>query len=363
MKGKSSIFHILLLFVLFSCSGKKITEKSPSSEIISDSLQEIISIDTVQIYKISDELTLNGRVTLDPKQTARVFPIFGGTITEINAEIGDYVKKGNTLAIIRSGEAADYEKQLKDAVENVKTAQRNLQATEDMFHSGMTSEKDVMIARQELTNAHNERQRLQEIFSIYHIQPNSFYQIKAPVTGFIIDKNISKGMQIRNDQDEDLFTISGLNDVWIIADIYESDINKIHENDSVRITTLAYPDKEFTGIIEKISHILDPESKTMNARIELKNIDHILKPGMFTNIHVQSTLFEKSMPRIDTQALIFENGKNYVIAITPDNRTKIKEIEIYKQSGKYCYLSSGLNEGEKIITQNALLVYNALKAN
>lgn len=157
---------------------EKGNRKESSSEIISNSLQEIISIDTVQIYKISDELTLNGRVTLDPKQTARVFPIFGGTITEINAEIGDYVKKGNTLAIIRSGEAADYEKQLKDAVENVKTAQRNLQATEDMFHSGMTSEKDVMIARQELTNAHNEQQRLQEIFSIYHIQPNYFTKLK-----------------------------------------------------------------------------------------------------------------------------------------------------------------------------------------
>lgn len=363
MNGKLSIFYMSLLIFFISCSGKDTTEKESSSGIITDSLSHIITIDTVHVYKVINELTLNGRVTFDPEQTARVFPIFGGTITEINAEIGDYVKKGSTLAVIRSGEVADYEKQLKDAAQSVKTAQRNLQATEDMFRSGMASEKDVLVAKQEVANAHSEEQRLQEIFSIYHIRSNSFYHIVAPVSGFIVDKNISKGMQIRNDQSEDLFTISGLNNVWVIADVYESDIDKVRENDPVRITTLAYPDKKFTGTIERISHMLDQESKTMNVRIKLKNENYILKPGMFTNIHVQSSLSEKSAPRINAHALIFENGKNYVIAVTPDNHTEIREIEIYKQSGKYCFLSSGLNEGDRIVDKNALLVYNALRAN
>lgn len=363
MNGKLSILYTLLLILFIACSGKdKKAEESSQAGIITDSIAQIITIDTIQVCKITDELTLNGRVTFDPEQTARVFPIFGGTIIEINAEIGDYVKKGSTLAVIRSGEVAYYEKQLKDAAQNIQTAQRNFQATEDLFQSGMASEKDVMIAKQEVTSAHSEYQRLQEIFSIYNISSNSSYHIKAPVSGFIVEKNISKGMLIRDDQGEDLFTISGLTDVWVIADVYESDINKVREGDPVRITTLAYPDKEFTSTIEKISHMLNEESKTMSARIKLRNDNYMLKPGMFTNVYVQSFFPERSIPRINSHALIFENGKNYIVVVTPDNQTEIREIELYKQSGKYCYVSSGINEGERIINKNALLVYNALKA-
>ena len=82
------------------------------------------------------ELTLNGRVTFNQEQVARVYPIFGGTVTEVHAETGDYVQKGEVLAVIRSGEVADYEKQQKDAAQQVLTARRAMDATQDMYVSG-----------------------------------------------------------------------------------------------------------------------------------------------------------------------------------------------------------------------------------
>ena len=72
--------------------------------------------------------------------------------------------------------------------------------------------------------------------------------MKAPVSGFIVEKNINKEMQIRSDQNDEMFVISGLENVWVMADVYESDISKVHENAPVRITTLAYPGKELSLI-------------------------------------------------------------------------------------------------------------------
>ena len=169
------------------------------------------------IKRMLDELTLNGRVTFNENQVAHVYPMFGGTVTELKAEIGDYVRKGDVLAVIRSGEVADYEKQLKEAEQQLLLARRNMDATQDMYNSGMASDKDVLQAKQELTSAEAEERRIKEVFSIYNFSGNAYYQLKSPVSGFIVEKQISRDMQLRPDQSEELFTISGLSDVWVLG--------------------------------------------------------------------------------------------------------------------------------------------------
>ena len=354
---------ILFGSLLGACSGKGEQPKvEPTTLCLTDSLLRIVSVDTVHVCEVVDELTLNGRVTFNQDQVANVYPMFGGTVTELRAEIGDFVHKGEVLAVIRSGEVADYEKQLKEAEQQLLLARRNMDATQDMYTSGMASDKDVLQAKQELASAEAEERRIKEIFSIYHFSGNAFYQLKSPVSGFIVEKQISRDMQLRPDQGDALFTISGLSDVWVMADVYESDISKVSEGADVRISTLAYPERTFTGTIDKAYHLLDSESKTMNVRIKLKNEDYLLKPGMFTNVSVKCKAEDTSMPRIDSHALVFEGGKNYVVTVEPDQRLKIKEVDVYKQLSKECYVRSGLSEGDRVLNNNVLLVYNALNA-
>lgn len=349
--------------LLSACGGQTEAPQETTRELfLTDSLQNVVSVDTVHIHEVADELTLNGRVTFNQEQVARVFPIFGGTVTEVSAEIGDHVRKGDILAVIRSGEVADYEKQKKEAEQQLIIARRNLQSVQDMFTSGMASERDVLQARQELGNAEAEEKRITEIFSIYHLAGKSLYIVKAPVSGFIVEKNINKEMQIRSDQNDEMFVISGLENVWVMADVYESDISKVHENAPVRITTLAYPGKEFTGKIDKVYNMLNDESKTMNVRVKLTNENYLLKPGMFTNVSVISRSSDKQLPRIDSHALVFENGKNFVVTVDADGKLAVKEVEVYRQLSKECYLSSGVQEGDRILNKNVLLVYNALNA-
>lgn len=349
--------------LLSACGGQTEAPQETTRELfLTDSLQNVVSVDTVHIHEVADELTLNGRVTFNQEQVARVFPIFGGTVTEVSAEIGDHVRKGDILAVIRSGEVADYEKQKKEAEQQLVIARRNLQSVQDMFASGMASERDVLQARQELSNAEAEEKRITEIFSIYHLAGKSLYIVKAPVSGFIVEKNINKEMQIRSDQNDEMFVISGLENVWVMADVYESDISKVHENAPVRITTLAYPGKEFTGKIDKVYNMLNDESKTMNVRVKLTNENYLLKPGMFTNVSVISRSSDKQLPRIDSHALVFEDGKNFVVTVDAAGKLAVKEVEVYRQLSKECYLSSGVQEGDRILNKNVLLVYNALNA-
>ena len=359
-----NIFLLGLFFpLLCNCSAPaEQTDTTNGGIFLTDSLKQVVAIDTVSIQEVTMELTLNGRVTFNQEQVARVYPIFGGTVTEVHAETGDYVQKGEVLAVIRSGEVADYEKQQKDAAQQVLTARRAMDATQDMYVSGIASERDMLQAKQELAAAEAEDKRVKEVFSIYHLLGNSFYQVKSPVAGFIVNKNISKDMQIRSDQSEELFTVSGLENVWVMADVYESDISKVCAGDRVEITTLAYRNRSFGGTIDKVYQVLNDESKTMSVRIKLQNRDYLLKPGMFTNVSVKCKAEDTSMPRIDSHALVFEGGKNYVVTVEPDQRLKIKEVDVYKQLSKECYVRSGLSEGDRVLNNNVLLVYNALNA-
>ena len=131
--NKHLITCILLVPLVCSC-GKQATTSVDTREplLLNDSLQEIITLDTVRDTPLTNELLLNGRVSFNPERVAHVYPIFGGNVTSVHAEVGDYVGKGDVLAVIRSGEIADIDKQRKEAEHQLAIANRNLEATQDM---------------------------------------------------------------------------------------------------------------------------------------------------------------------------------------------------------------------------------------
>lgn len=361
MMNRNALIFSICTVLLASCSAHKGTEnQTQQGMLLTDSLRRVVSVDTVHNRPISDELTLNGKVDFNQKEVAPVIPMFGGVVTTIHGELGDYVTKGSVLAVIRSSDVADYGKQREEGQQQLILARRNLSATKDMFASGLASQKDVMSAKQDVANAMAELKRIHQIYSIYHLSSNAMYAIKAPVSGFIVQKNVNAQMQVQ--PDGPIFTISGLNNVWVVANVYESDISKVHQGMPVKITTLAYPDKEFSGKIEKVYNMLDEESKTMSVRISLSNRQYLLKPGMLANVYVEGNQKGEEMPCVDSHSLIFENGKNFVVVVADHNRLETREVEVTKQTSRHAFISSGLKEGDLVINKNALLVYNALDA-
>ena len=163
------IFFLISLGVLAgACSrSAQVAGTEEPGMFLTDSLKRVVSVDTVHCRPVADELTLTGRVAFNPEKVAQVYPIFGGTVVEVRAEIGDYMRRGDVLAVIRSGEVAEYEKQRKESQHRLALARRNLHSVQDMAASGMVSEKDVMQARKEVGEAEAEAERLAEVFSIY----------------------------------------------------------------------------------------------------------------------------------------------------------------------------------------------------
>lgn len=361
---KIMLLNIILIFVISvtitGCSenqAKSEPVESKEFKIDADVLNNL-KADTVKWNTVNQALNLTGKITFDQDGVVKVFPLVGGHIEEVKVELGDYVKKGQVLAIIRSGDLADLEQQSISAKSNLSIAQKNLQVSDDMTKSGLSSQKELVAAKEGVEAAKAEVSRVAERRGILG-GSGTLYYIKAPTNGFIVEKTAASGMESRSDDPENLFTISNLDNIWVMANVYESDIANVHLGQEVKITTISFPDKIYTGKIDKIFNTLDPENKTEKVRIQLSNKDFQLKPEMFANILVEYGGTEKKLS-VSSKAVIFDNNQNYVV-IKEGKSLAIKPISIYKVVGDKTFITNGLDENQQAITENQLTLFQALQ--
>ena len=352
-------FTLLAATFLMNCSHDKEVKEAVESNCLTDSMIKLIELDTIKYKQVTTRLHLSGKITENEDKLVKVYPLVGGYVKDLRVELGDYVNKGDVLAVIQSTEVADFQNQLVIAESNLNIAEKNLQVTQDMFEGGLSSEKDLVVAKKEYQKAIGELRRIKEVMSIYGVGEFSAYTVKAPISGFITEKFINENMQFRMDNTNQLFTIANLDNVWVIANVFESDINHVKVGSEVEVTTLSYPDHVYKGKVDKIFNVLDKNSRVMKVRISLDNTGYKLKPEMFASISLLSESTVKSLLAPEN-SLIFDNNKDYVLVYTDACNIEVRTIERIDKVDKSVRVQSGLHEGERVITKRQLLVYNYL---
>ncbi|MDP4267666.1 MAG: efflux RND transporter periplasmic adaptor subunit [Bacteroidota bacterium] len=360
MKTKYLLF-ILGIAVFNGCtSNKNDTDQNNGKFTLTANNKKMIKIDTVKMAPVMNELKLPGKVSFDEDKVIKIFPMVSGYVTKVNVSVGDYVEKGQVLAVIKSSEMASFENDMVNTQSNVEIAKKNLSAIEDMYKSGISSEREYITAQKEYQKAVSEMNKVKNIFKAYGGGENTDYVVKSPISGVLVEKFINQSMQIRADNNNSIFTISDIKNIWILANVYETDISKVKEGYDVNVTTLSYPDKIIKGKIDKIYNVLDPDNKTMKVRIQLNNTGNLLKPGMFANVSVIFQEDNKKMLSIPSNAIVFDRNKNYVLVYKSDNDIQLRAVSIESSINNISYISEGLNSNEKVISQNQLLLYNAM---
>jgi cobalt-zinc-cadmium efflux system membrane fusion protein len=311
---------------------------------------------TVVNGELKNELKFYGKITIDNNKLIEVFPVVGGNVVKVFVKLGDYVKKGQVLATIRSTEVAGFEKEFLDAEKDVLVSKKNLKVAQELFEDKLNADSDVLEAKSQVQKAESELRQVQQT---YNIKPRSIYQVRAPMSGFIIEKKINQDMQLRGDRGDNIFDIAQIDDVWAIANVNETEIQQVKPGVDAAVTTHSYPDKIFRGKVDKIFNIIHPETKAMKVRLKLKNTGHLLKPEMLASM-VFSYNEDKSMLTIPSEAVIFDKSKSFVVVFKNRNNIETRQIEVFRQLGDVTYLMAGLQENEKVITRNQLLIYDAL---
>lgn len=356
---KYDVFFLAGLLSLAACSPSK---KEAATNTYRSLRSEVVETTPVEKRAFGEELTLNGDVRCDEALVRKVFIPCSGRVSGLTVEVGDQVAAGQRLAIIHSEEAADYNKGLADADAQIKMAQRDYQMKQDMHRSGMVSDKEVAEAREQLLMARNERSRLSAVAGINGFGGKATAVLRSPICGYVTAKNIYNDSYVGQDSGDggEALEIANLSRVWVIADVYESDIAKIHQGAPVTVTTMAYDGEVFHGHINKVYRVLDSESKTMKVRITLDNARGLLRPGMFATVHVATGGGSAALCCVPAKAIVFDGGVDYVVKEIGKGRYQRQPVKAEHVGHDYAYILSGLQPGERVVSKNALLVFNTL---
>ena len=356
---KKIIGVLAIAAMMWSCKHEATSDNTNAVFSLSDTMLKTTTTAPVVIEPLKNSLKFYGKITADNNKLIEVYPLVGGNVVKVFAELGDYVQKGQVLATIRSTEVASIEKDLVDAKNDVLIARNDVKVAQELYEGKLNTERDVLEAKSKLDKAESNLNRIQETYHIYNLKQGAMYQVTAPISGFIIQKNINEDMQLRSDRTDNIFDIAQIENVWAIANINETDISEIKLGVDADVTTLSYADRVYHGKVDKIFNIIDPETKAMKVRIILDNKDYSLKPEMRASISINFTE-DKKMMAIPSDAVIFDKSKNFVMIMHDRNNIESRAVEVYRQLGGTTYIASGLKEGESVITHNQLLIYDAL---
>lgn len=360
---KINIFSIIIAGIIIF-SGCKTDSKNTDDRqkfVISDSLLKTIQMDSIVKCPMVNALTLTGKVSFNEDKVARIFPMVSGVITDVTAQLGDHVNAGQRLGVIRSGEMAGYGNDVVTSETNLLIAKKNMDASEDMYKSGLLSQKDYLTAQEMYKQAQSQLTRSKEVLQINGGNTQGAFVVKSPISGFVVEKQVNNDMAIRIDNTNSMFTVSDLKNVWVLANVYESNISQVHLGDDVEVTTLSYPGRVFHGKVDKILNVLDPTNKVMKIRVVLPNPDYALKPEMFASVTVVNKGDSEALC-IPSNALIFDHSQYFVLVYKSQSDVRVTPVQVLSTNANKSYISGNVQVGDMLIGSNVVLIYGALNS-
>jgi len=365
MNFKISIPVLCMLVWATACGSKEQPQDNTNKKyVISDTMMNMIKLDSVRTSTVVDQLTLTGSVSFNENNVVNIFPRSSGQIVSTTVSLGDFVHRGQVLAVIKSADVAGSYSDLNSANADISIAKREMESAENLYKNGISSEREYVEAKQNYQKTLAQANRIKAEISINGgsgATQSGNYTLTSPIDGYVVAKNATTGAFIRSDDGKNIFTVSNLSNVWVNANVYESDIPKVKQGYSVKIIPMSYPDKVFEGKIEKVGDVLDPENKSMAVRISLANKDLLLKPEMFVKVIVENT--EGSMATcIPTSSLISVDSKNYVVVFNAKDDLQIVEVHVIKKADDLTFIQSeDLKLGQKVVTKYQSLLFEELQ--
>ena len=357
---QKGLTYTVLLVAAFPGFGDltAITVEAPSN------LQAKLAVETVVEATLQDMLNISGRVSVNENALAKIGPSISGRVIEVKANIGQRVTQGQVLAVMHSLKLSDIQAKFLKAKSQVELKRLYVERSRKLYDEGITSllrlkERESVLAEKEIEmNALADQLRvmgmnaddIQRISSQRSINSNT--TITATINGSVIDRQISVG-QIVEISDE-LFTISDLSEVWILAEVPERSAAALVINAPVEIDIPALAHQKFNGRLNFVANTVDPESRTIKIRVVLPNQDFSLKPEMLASLSIH----EPSLPTlsVSANAVIRDQNKDYVFVETEPHHYRLRNIDLDDEVDGRRRVISGINPGENIVTTGSYLL-------
>ena len=305
----------------------------------------------------SPQLKVTGTVNPDISRAVPVISLAAGRVVEIDARLGDTVKKGQLLLKVQSADISGAFSDYQNAVADEKLANTQLERATILYDRGAISQNDLQIAQNAEDKAKigvaNTAEKLRVLGHPTLDRPlTGIVEIRAPISGIITDQQVTNAAGVQGLASPNPFTISDLSSVWILCDVYENDLANIRVGEKADVRLNAYPDQVFTGVIDNIGPILDPNIRTAKVRLEMRN-HGMMRPGMFVTATFHSGQSAKRAT-VPATAILHLHDRYWVYLPLGDGRFRRAEVVGGDMlPGGMQEIVSGISPGQQIVA-NAL---------
>jgi membrane fusion protein, heavy metal efflux system len=320
---------------------------------------------------VSEELT-EGKIAVDADRATPVVSPYSGRVTRVIAGLGDSVKAGAPLLTVVAPEFVQAQNDLRVAAAQVKLARSNETRKRALLDAKGGSLQDSQQAQAELAAAEATlaavRNRLQifgksagEIAGLEGSQEMSAVtSLTSPIAGVVVDRQVGPG-QFLQAGGPPVFTVADPTNVWLLANVRESDAGVVKPGQAVEVHVLAYPKRVFKARVTYVAAIVDSVTHRLPVRAAIDNRDGALKPEMFASFRILTSEAADS-PAVPESAVIYEGEAAHVWVVTTDGLLSFRAVQIGRNSGGLLEILEGLHAGERIVTKGGLFIDQAAVA-
>lgn len=327
-----------------------------------------IEVSEVDEQVTDDTILASGKVTFDDSLVEHVFSPVSGRVVKIDAKLGMHLPKGSPLVTIQSPDIGVASSDVGKANADLIAAEHDYDRKKDLFEHHAASQADLEASEDNYRKAKAEMLRAQQKQRLFHAggvdTVTQTYTVHNEIEGEVIARMVNPGMEIQGQYGGgtpfELFTIGQLSRVWVVADVYEMDLDRVKVGQPAIVKVVAFPGRDFIGKVDWVSGMLDPATRTAKFRCTFDNSDGALKPEMFATVYLSVdqrkalAIRRSSFLRLGDQTVVFvEKGKS------EDGRVMFERVPVTLDEGEgsqWVVVEHGLQQGQKIVSSGAILL-------
>lgn len=336
-------------------------QQNPLAVTAPPPLRETLRIGDVGLMEVRDTLRVPGRVEVDEQRVARVGSSVTGRITDLEATVGQEVKRGQVLATITSTELSATQLDFLKSYSQKLLAERAAQRAQQLLDADVIGVAELQRRQSELSQTEAEVSAARDQLKVLGMpekailqlaatrRVNSISQVVSSISGTVIERRVTTGQVVQ--PADTMFVIADLSTVWLVADIPEQRAELVRIGETAEAEIAALPGRRIGGTIAFVAATVNPETRTVKVRMDLPNGDRQYKPAMLASVLIKGK--PQKARAIPGSAVVREENKDFVFVKTGPAEFVLRQVALGAEHDGMRVIVGGLREDEKIVLDGA----------
>jgi membrane fusion protein, heavy metal efflux system len=367
-----AVMAMATIVTLTGCSAKVDSNAQTASVTVSNVMLTASQRQKIQVYMVAPAkfyktTETTGTVDFDNDQATSIVAPFGGPVSRLLVSLGDNVKAGDPLAEVDSPDFATAISAYRKALATAQTLRRVADMDKDLIQHNGVAQREEEQAQTDAANAEADREAALQTLVSLNIDPQVINELQAgrpvarpggrinsPIAGTVVEKLITPG-ELLTAGTTPCFTVADLSRVWVMTQIFGSDLSSVSVGDSAEIET-GIATNSFSGTVDNISALVNPDTRSVLVRVVVENPGDFLKKQMYVGVRIQAR--QESTGLLVPVSAILRDDENlpFVYVAQPGGSFTRRHVTLGYRTGDQYDIADGLQAGDQIVVDGAIFV-------